>query len=99
MGGGGVQDPEESRNTCIYTLAPRAKNCKLLVIRDRWAFNSQSFMMFIVSFIMQTKCIQLFLQIYNAQVIEVDFLQQQKEHIFNSFFKIYLFQISKHLYF
>lgn len=53
----------------------RGQKIENLVIRSLQAFNVQSFIIFTVSFIMQTKCIQLFLQIYNAQDIKVYFLK------------------------
>lgn len=60
-----------------------AKNCKLLIIKDLQALNSQSFTIFTILFILHQKCTQLFfLQVYNIQDIKENL--PKIEHILNS---------------
>lgn len=53
---------ELKESQIIYTLAPGAKNCELLVKRDLQAFNGHSFINYIiiltVLLIMHTTCMQ-----------------------------------------
>lgn len=57
----------------IYTVAPGAEKCKLLIIRDLHAFNGEPYIIpiFTVSFIVHKNSYSLFLPLYNSRFLKI----------------------------